>query len=382
MRDKRVLIYRDVLLPPSETFIRSQGEKLDRFIPYYVGSRCAMGLELPSGRALIVNEGGITGRLREIVFKKWGIAPGFFKKLRDIQPALIHAHFGPDGVAALPLARKLKIPLIVTFHGYDVTVEDRFARHSFYLHRKYIRHRDELKREAVRFIAVSEYIRKKLLEQGFPEEKIVVHYIGVDVKKFQPTPAVVREKKVLFVGRLVENKGCEYLIQAMNRVQDIEPDAELVVIGDGPLRKSLEELAGSVLKEYRFLGILPPESVRDWMNRVKVFCVPSIVASTGAAEAFGLVFAEAQAMGLPVASFATGGISEVISHGETGLLAKERDVEELADNIQRLLADDDLWLMMSRQGQERVQERFNLERQTRLLEDIYTAVLAGKKLRS
>jgi len=285
-------------------------------------------------------------------------------------------------VAALPLARKLKIPLIVTFHGYDVTVEDRFARHSFYLHRKYIRHRDELKREAVRFIAVSEYIRKKLLEQGFPEEKIVVHYIGVDVKKFQPTPAVVREKKVLFVGRLVENKGCEYLIQAMNRVQDIEPDAELVVIGDGPLRKSLEELAGNVLKEYRFLGILPPESVRNWMSRVKVFCVPSIVASTGDAEAFGLVFTEAQAMGLPVASFATGGISEAVSHGETGLLAKERDVEELADNIQRLLADDDLWLMMSRQGQERVQERFNLERQTRLLEDIYTAVLAGKKLRS
>jgi colanic acid/amylovoran biosynthesis glycosyltransferase len=379
MTSSRILIYRDSLLPNSETFIRSQGEALERFIPYYAGSRKVKGLELLSASVLTVNAGGLFGRIAEIVFKKWGFAPGFYSKLRELHLELIHAHFGLDGVVALPISSRLNIPLIVTFHGYDATVEERFARQSFYLHRKYVRHKEELKVKAACFIVVSNYIKGKLLQQGFPEEKIVVHYIGVDIDKFHPEPSVIREKKVLFVGRFVEKKGCEYLIRAMKKVQDIEPGAELVVIGDGPLRKNLEGLAGSILNKCSFLGVQSPDSVRAWMNRVKVFCVPSIVASTGDAEAFGLVFAEAQAMGLPIVSFATGGIPEAVSHGETGLLVQEKDVEGLAASIQRLLADEDLWQSMSMQGRKRVEKHFNLKQQTRVLENIYASVLAGKR---
>jgi len=111
--------------------------------------------------------------------------------------------------------------------------------------------------------------------------------------------------------------------------------------------------------------------VRLWMQQAKIFCVPSITAKSGDSEGFGLVFAEAQAMGLPVVSFASGGIPEAIAHGETGFLAAEQDSEKLVAYILSLLEDQELWQKFSQKGQERVRTLFNLHHQTRALESIY-----------
>ncbi len=111
------------------------------------------------------------------------------------------------------------------------------------------------------------------------------------------------------------------------------------------------------------------------MNRARVFCVPSVTVDSGASEGFGMVFAEAQAMGLPVASFETGGIPEAVVHGETGLLARERDTAGLAQNIIALLSDRAMWERFSDAGRRRARELFDIRRQTAALEDIYRAVL-------
>lgn len=380
MSDKpAVVIYRDHLLPPSETFVRAQAEALRSFIPYYAGSRLEQGLPLPGERILVVNRGGLLGKASEVCYKLWGLAPTFARQVKRLKPVLIHAHFGPDGVRVLPLARNLQIPLLVTFHGYEATVKDEYAQRSFYSHRVYIAYREVLKRQAQLFIAVSEFIKGRLLEQGFPPHKLVVHYIGIDTELFKPNPAVQRQPVVLFLGRLVEKKGCEYLIQAMSRVQAVRPEVELVVIGDGLLRPSLERLAAKLLHRYRFLGVQPPDQVREWMNQAKVFSVPSITADSGNAEAFGIVFAEAQAMGLPVVSFSSGGVPEAVAHGETGFLAVERDWEKLAQYILLLFEQDTLWQRFSEAGQSRVRTMFNSQQQTGVLEEIYKQVLSQKR---
>lgn len=226
------------------------------------------------------------------------------------------------------------------------------------------------------FLAVSKYIKGRLVDVGFPPEKVVVHYNGVDTGLFRPDPETEREPVVLFVGRLVEKKGCEYLVRAMARVQEDVPEAELVAIGTGPLRAQLEELARKTLRRYRFLGALPPEEVRAWMGRSSVLSVPSVTASTGDAEGFGLVFAEAQAMGLPVASFDGGPIPEVVAHGETGFLAPERNWEVLAGYISRVLRDENLRRQMGERGVDRVREKFDLRERTSALEEIYASVLS------
>lgn len=371
-----IVVFRDHLLSPSETFVLRQSEALNNFVPYYVGSRLVEGLSLPEGRTLTVNRGGLSGKAEEAAFKFLGRAPGLIRRLRKIKPALIHAHFGLDGVKALNLSRILQVPLLVTFHGYDATVGDEYARRSSRSHRAYLRHREALRSEASLTIAVSEFIKRRIVEvQGFSPEQILVHHIGVDLEAFQPDSMVSREPAVLFVGRLVEKKGCEYLIRAMSKVQLNMPEVELVVIGDGPLRPALERQANELLLRHRFLGVQPPERVREWMNRSRVFSVPSITAKSGDSEGLPISFVEAQAMGTPVASFVSNGIPEAVNHGETGFLAPERDWERLADNILRLLGEETLWERFSEAGQARVRTLFDLRRQTRLLEEIYGRVL-------
>jgi glycosyltransferase involved in cell wall biosynthesis len=203
----------------------------------------------------------------------------------------------------------------------------------------------------------------------------VVHHIGVDTSVFRPDPDIIREPIVLFVGRLVEKKGCAHLIRAMARVQEAVPDVRLLIIGEGPLRRELERLAESTLRRYEFLGAQPGGVVRTWMNRAKIFCGPSITAASGDAEGFGLVFAEAQAMALPVVSSFTGGVPEAVAHEETGFLVKEGDETALAHALERLLSDASLWNRFSVAGPERVGRLFNLETQTTRLEALYLQVL-------
>jgi glycosyltransferase involved in cell wall biosynthesis len=162
----------------------------------------------------------------------------------------------------------------------------------------------------------------------------------------------------------------------MAEVQRHETAAELVIIGDGPLRPDYERRAAGLGVRCRFLGTQPPDAVRDWMGRAAVFCVPSVVAASGDAEGFGMVFIEAQAMGLPVVSTQSGGIAEAVRNGETGLLVAERDSGALAEAILQLLQDHNLWRRYSLAGRKHVVSHFNLDRQTSRLETIFEQLLA------
>jgi colanic acid/amylovoran biosynthesis glycosyltransferase len=369
-----VVIFCDHLLYPSETFIRAQAQSLQRYKPVYAGSRRVRGLELPAESTYTVSDGDMNGRVREVMFKLFGTAPNLAERLRALDPVLMHSHFGPDGLRALPLARKLGLPLIVTFHGSDATATD--VRHvkAPFGHRRYLVQRDVLRRGATLFLAVSEFIRGKLLAQHFPADKTIVHYIGVDTKLFSPVHGE-KESTVLFVGRLADLKGAEFLIRAMAEVQKENPATELVLIGDGVLRGDLEKLARSSLGRYRFLGVQPHSVIREWLDRASVFCAPSIRGSTGGEEAFGMVFAEAQAMEKPVVSFATGGIPEAVLHGETGFLAPDRDWPTLAKYLSLLLKNADLRRKFGVAGRQRVLQLFDLNTQTSALEKIYDGVL-------
>jgi glycosyltransferase involved in cell wall biosynthesis len=373
----RVLIFRATLFDRAEPFIMDQGEALERYEPWYAGCRRGAVGGVAAHRSVVLNSGGAGGRLREVLFKLSGIAPGFHRELARIAPTLVHAHFGPDAALIMPLTRAQGLPLITTFHGYDATTADAHARRSFFLHRRYLAHRAALQREGRLFLAVSRFVRDRLLAQGYPPERTVVHYLGVRLDRFRPVAHGVREPIVLFVGRLSPEKGCIHLVRAMRRVVDVCPDSALVVLGDGPLRESLEHLARSTLPRCRFLGTVSQDEVISWMGRAHVLCVPSVTLPSKQAEGFGLVFAEAQAMALPVVSTAVGGIPEAVADGETGLLAPERNEEALSAHLVRLLRDSALRVRMGDAGRRRVERLFDHRAQTRALEALYADALRG-----
>ena len=367
--ERSILIYRDELLGASETFISAQAESLSHFRPFYLGLRQIPGLPLPQGRFHFVSRDGLAGKLKRACFRMFGPGVMLRRRLAALEPALVHAHFAPDACNALAAARALRVPLVASFHGYDLTVRDDYQS-SYYLRR-----RDDLKIQGSRFLCVSNFIRKQALAKGFPADKTVVHYTGVNVDFFQPDRRVKRSPIVLFVGRLVPKKGCEYLIRAMADVQRVAPEAKLVIIGEGPLRATLQVLASATVKDFEFLGAQKPEVVREKMNQATVFCTPSVVSETGDAEGFGMVFAEAQAMGLPVVSFASTSLPEAVADEQTGFLAPERDWQALAAKILLLLKDKSLWAQFSKAGESRVRRQFNLRTQARALELIYEHVI-------
>ncbi len=375
MSNSNILIFNGRLLPASETFIRSQAEGLQKFTPYYVGARRVPGLSLPLDRTLVVNQGKLLGAVAEGLFKLSGFAPTFYRKLQQLDPVLVHAHFGVCGTLALPLMQVLKVPMVVTFHGLDATMSDSYARKNSLTTRIYLHRRETLKQEVDLFIGVSDFISQKLIAQGFPAERVITHCLGVDTQLFQSESNLPRQPIVLFVGRCSEKKGCEYLIRAMAQVQAVAPELELLLIGDGELKTELEILAAQLLRRYQFLGFQTQSVVKSWMERAMLLVVPSVTASTGDSEGLPTVVVEAQAMGLPVVASHHAGIPQALIHGETGFLTAERDIAGLATSILRLCREPELWQRFSRTGTEHVAKNFNLHHQTKILESIYESII-------
>ena len=222
-----------------------------------------------------------------------------------------------------------------------------------------------------RVIAVSRFIAEQALARGCPEDKLVQHYIGIDLERFSRARQETEHPSLLFVGRLVEKKGCTYLLQAMQQLKPKFPDLQLTLVGDGDLADSLRREAEERELDVVFCGSQDAGQIRDHLSRSWLFVAPSITAADGDAEGLGMVFLEAQALATPVVSFRSGGVVEAVEDETSGLLCEEKDVAALADNIATLLENRQLRHNMGLAGRRRVEEHFDIRRQCAKLESIY-----------
>ncbi|HEY0784756.1 MAG TPA: glycosyltransferase [Acidobacteriaceae bacterium] len=370
----QVLVYRSELLAYSETFIAAQVAAMRRYAPFYVGLR-RVSPSLPlAAPELLTGSDRLPDRARRYVFLKTGWSPGLLGRLRAREPALLHAHFALDAAEALPLARSLDLPLVVTLHGYDVMAGDE-AHGLTRRGRLYLARRRRLWCEARLFLCVSEAIRQRAVQRGFPPDRLRVHAIGIDLQQYAVPEHRRPQPVVLFVGRLIEKKGCIHLLRAMRLVRDTMPGTRLVIVGEGPERARLEAEARLIVPETLFLGLQTAAQVRQWMAVSRVLAVPSITARDGDAEGLPTVVGEAMAMGLPVAAFRSSGIPELLRHGTEGLLSEPGDVAGLARDLLRLCQDEALAQDLSQAGRRRVQQCFEVSAQTALLETMYDEVL-------
>jgi len=373
---REVAVFRHNLFRISETFITQQAGQLSRYRPFYVG-RLRQGAGPAGAESRVLGDLAGIWKWPRIGWQMLSRNPGpYVRLLADRRPALIHAHFGVEGVYALPVARRLGIPLITTFHGFDATLSTAGLLRSP-AWANYPLFRGQLARKGDLFLCASSFIRDRVLAMGFPEARTRVHYIGVDCAAVRPRDPAEETPTILHVARLVEVKGTRHLIGAFARLAERFADVELTIVGDGPLKLSLQALAGSlgVGGRVHFLGPRPYPEVLGLMRKAAMLVLPSVRAGDGRVEGLGMVLLEAAATGVPTIGSRIGGIPEGVIEGETGFLAPECDEQALAERMAALLDDRDLRVAMGTKARAMVEDRFDLRRQTALLEDHYDSVL-------
>jgi len=276
--------------------------------------------------------------------------------LRDAD--LVICHFGPVANRAALAIQKAKRPLLWTiFHGYDV---------SSYIERNGVNVYDGLFDRSDRLFCVSKFWKERFAALGCEPARVEVLRMGIDVDrmKFQSNSYdPERGLRILTTCRLIEKKGVEYTLRALAELDAKRPDIDwnYDVIGEGPLRKSLERLCEDlgISEKVSFLGQLSADDVHKRLNRSDIFVLSSVTANDGDMEGIPVSLMEAMAAGIPVLSTYHSGIPELIEHKVSGLLAPEKDYLSIFQNILLLVDNPRLFRSMAVAARNKIESDFN-----------------------
>ncbi len=279
--------------------------------------------------------------------------------------ALLHAHFGYWGGHAGRVATRLGRPWVLSLHGHDLLVEDRFAPD-----REVLRHADAV-------VVPSRFLADAAREAGFASDRIRVVPAGIDVDAIPFRERCVGSDgvTVTFAGRYVEKKGGLDAVDALARVRRERPEVRAVFVGFGPLAADVRARAEQRRLEAVFRDGSQPGAVRAALAETDLLLMPSRTAADGDAESLGLVAVEAQAAGVPVVATRHGGLADAVAR-EAGVLVPEGDVDALADAVTALVAAPERWAAMGRAGRAHAAAHFSLADRVADLERLYTDLIA------
>jgi glycosyltransferase involved in cell wall biosynthesis len=280
---------------------------------------------------------------------------------RNFEPDVVHAHWWfPNGVVGTWVGGLAHIPLVTTLHGTDV----RLAR-TVGVAKPLFSH--VLKHSAA-VTTVSKWLKDET-EALVPGVRPMVAPMPVATDLFEPGETR-HDSRLLFVGRLNEQKGVEHLLHALAAMKT---PANLDIVGDGPSRSSLQQLASNLGIESRiqWRGQLPQKALAPLYQRAAAIVMPSVD------EGLGLVAVEALLCETPVVAFDSGGLRDVIQHEKTGLLVKTGDRAALASALDDLLARDGRGTQLGRAGRLYALSAFAPESAARRYAEIYKQVLGA-----
>jgi glycosyltransferase involved in cell wall biosynthesis len=230
-------------------------------------------------------------------------------------------------------------------------------------------------------VAISSHTAREIAEFSKVQPRVIPYTIGFAEAKADVAGAGPRDGfGVLFVGRLVERKGVRYLIDAVQRMAP-ERRARLVIIGDGPERERLEEqVRGAGLEgQVEVRGRVSDRELRQAYADSNVFVLPAIVDTRGDTEGLGVVLLEAMVYRIPVIASDLGGITDIVTPGETGLLVPPADAAALGAALERLAADPALAQRLGNAGHQILSGRFSWPTIVAQWEACYAAALSGAR---
>jgi glycosyltransferase involved in cell wall biosynthesis len=366
----RVAVFSERFLPYSQTFVY---DELRAHARYEAHVFCGRRLNDDRFPYQPVFSGGRW-------FEYTRSAPALDQRLSDGGYTLLHAHFGGGGIYALPFARRHRLPLVVTFHGYDVPLLGSGER----LYPKYWAYgllAPAVLREMTLGLCASVELYELLRELGVPEARLRVHTLGIDVDRFAPGARVdeaSREPVIVMAGRFVPKKGHVYGVRAFAQARRRSGRGRLILIGEGELRPRLEQLVREeqVAAHVTFAGALPHERIAALLGTATVLLAPSVTTVDGDRESGTLVVKEASAAGaIPIVTW-HGGHPEIVEDGRTGFLVPERRVDAMAARLEQVLGDAALRDRLRAAGRAKMVAECDNRRRVAALEQAYDDAIA------
>lgn len=293
--------------------------------------------------------------------------------LKDINPDVILAEYGPTGVAMHRVCRDLNIPLIVKFHGYDCSVRETIA--------KYQTGYDHIFAQAHALVCVSQSQRQALIAMGAPSEKLHVIPTGVDTDRFKEATLEAVQPLFISVGRFVGKKAPEMLINCFAEVVRQIPEARLTMIGEGILHERCVRLAENlgISNAITFAGRVSHTDVRAAMQQARCFVQYSTTPPSGDQEGTPNSVLEASASGLPVIATRHAGIVDAVIHKSTGLLCHEGDVETMTEHMMHMAKQPQEAARFGKAGRQHMQNNYEMSDKLETLAALLKDACSGSK---
>ena len=294
----------------------------------------------------------ITGKDARTLSKRRRCESQLLTELQAFDPDVLWIEFGTTAHIASDLLVALDKPYIIAVHGFDITREFRDTW--------YAKEFTRLANASAAVVCASFHTKGLCVQAGVNEGLCQVIRLPIDGLKFKPDSTTPPPPRASFVhlGRLVEKKGPLQTLMAFYKVLKEIPEATLTIIGDGPLRETLEArihssgLGGAI----RLTGSLPQKEALHLVRQHAIFCQHSVTGSDGDQEGFALSPAEAALMEMPVISTLHNGIPEHVIHEQTGMLVQERDIDGMAKAMIQLAIDPAMARIMGKAGRENILE--------------------------
>lgn len=286
---------------------------------------------------------------------------------------IIHCQFGTTALVIL-LFKQLGLitgKLVVSFRGRDISwAIAKFGDRVY----------DDLLQAADAYLPNSQFFAQRVLDLGGDPNKLSVHRSGIDVRRFafRPRTRLLQETtRIITIGRLVEKKGIEYAIRAVARLARQRP-VEYLVVGDGPLRSSLQALVDSLDAgdTIQLVGWKLQNELIELLDRSHLLLAPSVTAADGDADAPVNTLKEGMAMGLPTIGTWHGGIPELIHDSVSGFLVPERDADALFEKLLYLVDQPQDWEAMGWAGRREVEATYNMEVLNDELVNLYRSLIS------
>lgn len=293
-----------------------------------------------------------------------------------IKPDLVHAHYITDASVFHKVTKNLNVPKICSCYGYDVSVVPVKFK---YFYRYYY---EPIIAEYDLFLAMTDEMKKDMLAMGFPENKIMVHYHGIDTKKFDSDrnyKLINGKMQILTIASLLEVKGHETVLRALGNLKNEAPHLKFHydIVGEGILKETLAQLTRElgIAENITFHGYLNHSGgMKTLIQNANVFVHPSVLTKQNDKEGIPGAIVEAMASGLPVISTYHGGIPFVVHDKKTGFLIKEKD-DRAMTTILVSLYEDNLREQIGRRAKKYAQENLDLYKKAVDLKEIYNSTI-------